>query len=78
MNRNCVLWLITLVLAVVGSAAGTSYYLGAIAKERLIVSTTTSLYDTGLLDAIEAEFEARYPIDLNFISAGTGIAIKHA
>jgi tungstate transport system substrate-binding protein len=72
------LWLLVLVLTAVGSIAGTAFYFRATSKERLIVSTTTSLYDTGLLDAIEAEFEARYQIDLNFISAGTGIAIKHA
>jgi tungstate transport system substrate-binding protein len=78
MNRTYAVWLIALVLAVVGSVAGTTYYLRATGKERLIVSTTTSLYDTGLLDEIEARFEARYPLDLNFISVGTGIAIKHA
>lgn len=78
MNRTYVVWLFVLVLAVAGSVAGTTYYLRATGKERLIVSTTTSLYDTGLLDEIEAKFEAKYPIDLNFISAGTGIAIKHA
>ncbi len=78
MNRTYAVWLIILVLAVVGSIAGTTYYLRATARERLIVSTTTSLYDTGLLDAIEAEFEAKYSIDFNFISVGTGIAIEHA
>jgi tungstate transport system substrate-binding protein len=78
MTRTYAVWSIVLVLAVAGSVAGTAYYLWANARERLIVSTTTSLYDTGLLDAIEARFEARYPIDLNFISVGTGIAIKHA
>jgi tungstate transport system substrate-binding protein len=70
--------LIALVLAVLGSVAGTTYYLQVTGKERLIISTTTSLYETGLLYAIEAKFEAKYPIDLNFISAGTGKAIKDA
>lgn len=78
MNRTYTVWLMVLLFAVVGSVAGTTYYLRATVQERLIVSTTTSLYDTGLLDAIEAEFEAKYSIDLNFISVGTGIAIKHA
>jgi tungstate transport system substrate-binding protein len=71
-------WFILFILAVVGSVAGATYYLRVTVKERLIVSTTSSLYDTGLLDAIKARFEAKYPVDLNFISAGTGIAIKHA
>jgi tungstate transport system substrate-binding protein len=44
----------------------------------LVVSTTTSLYDTGVLDRIEDAFEAENPIDLYFISVGTGLAITHA
>jgi tungstate transport system substrate-binding protein len=67
-----------LVTAVVSSVVGTTYYLRVTGKERLIVSTTTSLYDTGLLDEIEARFEAKHPIDLNFIPVGTGIAITYA
>jgi len=44
-----------------------------------VISTTTSLYDTELLDAIEDQFEAKYPtINLYFISVGTGLAITHA
>jgi len=45
---------------------------------RLVVSTTTSLYDTGVLEAVEDAFEARNPIDIYFISVGTGLAIAHA
>jgi len=58
--------------------AGTFIYLNYFAKRRLIVSTTTSLYETDLLKAIETAFESKYPIDVQFISAGTGIAIEHA
>jgi len=78
MKRVYLVWFVVLVVAAVGSVVGTTYYLRTTRKERLIVSTTTSLYDTGLLDEIEAYFEVKYPIDLNFISAGTGIAIKNA
>ncbi len=45
---------------------------------RLIVSTTTSLYDTGVIDMIEDAFEENHRIDLHFISVGTGLAIAHA
>ncbi|HID91221.1 TPA: hypothetical protein EYP44_04595, partial [Candidatus Bathyarchaeota archaeon] len=45
---------------------------------RIIVATTTSLYDTGLLDAVEREFEGLYGGDLCFISVGTGLALEHA
>ena len=78
MRRTYLVWVALLVVAIIASVAATSYYLKPSAQERLIVSTTTSLYDTGLLDSIEAAFEAKYPIDVNFISVGTGIAIQHA
>ncbi|MFW0859837.1 MAG: substrate-binding domain-containing protein [Dehalococcoidia bacterium] len=44
----------------------------------LVLSTTTSLYDTGLLGYLEPIFEERYNMDLRIISAGTGIAIRYA
>lgn len=45
---------------------------------RLIVSTTTSLEDTGLLAVIETAFENKYPgVDVSVISGGTGIAIQY-
>jgi tungstate transport system substrate-binding protein len=47
-------------------------------KRRLIVSTTTSLYDTGVIDMIEDAFEEKHQTDLHFISVGTGLAITHA
>jgi len=78
MRRTPTVLVFTLVLAAIATVAGTTYYLNASTKPRLIVSTTTSLYDTGLLEIIEAEFESKHSIDLNFISAGTGIAIQHA
>ncbi|MGQ9680108.1 MAG: substrate-binding domain-containing protein [Candidatus Bathyarchaeia archaeon] len=48
-------------------------------KDILIVSTTTSLYETGLLDVLKPRFEARYPeFNVSFISQGTGLAIETA
>ncbi len=44
----------------------------------LVVSTTTSLYDTGVIDMLEDAFEEKHSIDLRFISVGTGLAIAHA
>jgi len=77
-RKTFLIWISLLVSTAIVSVAGTTYYFRASMKERLIVSTTTSLYDTGLLDSVETLFEAKYPIDLNFISVGTGIAIQHA
>jgi tungstate transport system substrate-binding protein len=46
----------------------------------LIVSSTTSLYETGVEnDAIKPAFQAKYPwITLNFLAQGTGAAIQTA
>jgi len=46
---------------------------------QLIVSTTTSLYETGLLDALQKDFEAKNPsMNVSFIAQGTGLAIQTA
>ncbi len=48
-------------------------------KGHIIVSTTTSLYETGVLDALKARFEAGHPgYNVSFISQGTGLAIETA
>lgn len=48
-------------------------------KVILTVSTTTSLYETGLLDIIDTKFEAIYQnINVTFIPQGTGLAIDIA
>jgi tungstate transport system substrate-binding protein len=79
MNRNQTMTLgIAIVILV---AAGGLYVLQSQArsgKTSLVVSTTTSLYDTGVLDAVEEAFEEESDVDLYFISVGTGLAITHA
>jgi len=67
------------VLVVMLLAVGGYVYLGSRSADRqhLIVSTTTSLYETGLLDVLKVEFERRYPsINVSFISQGTGLALQ--
>ena len=79
MNKATLKWIITLTVAISISIAGTTYYLTVnYGKRRLIISTTTSLYDTGLLELLEDKFEEKYPVDVSFISAGTGKAIQLA
>ena len=71
-----------LVLLAVGvvALAGYAYWsLSAPPKTRLIVSTTTSLYETGFLDVLKTNFETKYPkLNVSFISQGTGLAIQTA
>ena len=79
MQMNVSIWIIALVLVAVVSVAGTVIFVGGTSKKKLVISTTTSLYDTELLDTVEDQFETKYPtIDLYFISVGTGLAITHA
>jgi len=78
LRKTILLWSLTLAITIIISATFTTYYLGGASRRRLIVSTTTSLYDTGLLETIEERFKSQYPIDLYFISVGTGQAIEHA
>ncbi len=70
--------LIVAALATIIVVAGTLVYFNYFAKRRLFISTTTSLYDTGLLDAIETDYEATHNVDLNIVAVGTGIAIQQA
>ena len=72
--------LLILVVVVVGAVAGYAYvYSGVPPRTRMIVSTTTSLYDTGFLDYLKSKFELKYPsMNVSFISQGTGLAIQTA
>ena len=82
MESKTRIWAFLTVIIVI-SAVSATYFLGRTPTTpdellRLVVATTTSLYDTGLLDSIEDVFEAEYPIELYYISMGTGLAINHA
>jgi tungstate transport system substrate-binding protein len=45
-------------------------------KQTLMLATTTSLYDTGLLDELKPLFEEQYNAELRMIYAGTGKALE--
>jgi tungstate transport system substrate-binding protein len=47
-------------------------------RPRLILATTTSTYDSGLLDYLLPEFENRYLVKVDIVSVGTGQAIATA
>jgi tungstate transport system substrate-binding protein len=53
-------------------------HLSPAAGEKLIVATTTSLFDTGFCDELRAELENRCGVKVYFISVGTGLALEHA
>ena len=45
-------------------------------KDKIILATTTSTYDSGLLDSIVPIFEEDTGIEVNILSVGTGEAIE--
>jgi tungstate transport system substrate-binding protein len=49
-----------------------------VAGETLTLTTTTSTYDTGLLDAIHPEFEELYGVTVDAVAQGTGAALESA
>ena len=51
---------------------------GSIAGEELVLATTTSTYDTGLLDEVNAAFEENFGTPVQAISQGTGAALETA
>ncbi len=79
--RNVKTWTKLFIVAAIATlliVSGTLVYLQYFTRKRLLVSTTTSLYETGLLGEIERAFEAKYLVDLQFTAAGTGVAIEQA
>jgi tungstate transport system substrate-binding protein len=77
MRRYYAIILVAIIIASIGIAV---WVLNAPQdKVILTVSTTTSLYETGLLDVLDTKFEEKYPnINVTFISQGTGLAIETA
>lgn len=70
--------LIAAIIATVVVIAGTIIYLEFSPRPRLMVSTTSSLYDTGLLDEIRAQYQATHNVDIYFSGQSTGIALANA
>ncbi|WP_144796741.1 substrate-binding domain-containing protein [Halorubrum depositum] len=69
----------------VASTAGCAQFGGsqeetgaAVAGETLTLTTTTSTYDTGLLDEIHADFEEMYGVTVDAVAQGTGAALESA
>lgn len=72
-------FIIVLVIILIGLGSYSYFNTRITTKQHLIVSTTTSLYETGLLDILKVEFEKQHPsINVSFISQGTGLAIQTA
>jgi len=73
------------VAGLAGCAQGTSQQSGGdntgqvgVAGETLTLTTTTSTFDTGLLDAIHPDFEEMYGVSVDAVAQGTGAALETA
>jgi len=79
MDRVTIAGIIIIAVLVIG--IGIYAYQGSIGGPQdkvLMVATTTSLEDTGLLKDLEAAFEKKYPsVDLRIVSGGSGIALEY-
>ncbi len=78
MQKNTILSLICGLLLFILLAGCSSNGTGPLKpQDRLQVATTTSLYDTDLWGYLEPMFEEEYDVELDVISAGTGIALEY-
>jgi len=64
--------------AVAGCLGGGDNQETGVVGETLTLTTTTSTYDTGLLEELNAPFEERYGVEVNPVAQGTGAALETA
>jgi len=71
--------LIPVVIVAILVVSGIAYeqYLNS-QKSVIVLATTTSTYDSGLLDYLMPQFQSKYDIEVQIISVGTGQAIAIA
>jgi len=67
-----VLWLAVLIAAFAGTSTATQ------PRPSIILATTTSTQDSGLLDALVPRFEAERGVEVKVIAVGTGAALRMA
>lgn len=70
--------LIVAVLATIVVIAGTFAYYNTLSTPQLRISSTTSLWDTGLLTEIKNQYESNHKVDISILPQGTGLALASA
>ncbi|MFB6269828.1 MAG: substrate-binding domain-containing protein [Halobacterium sp.] len=68
----------TAALAGCSSVLGSNSQQPGVAGETLTLTTTTSTYDTGLLDALNEPFQEMYGVTVDSVAQGTGAALETA
>ncbi len=64
------------IIAILSSLAYEQYSVSG--RSLVVLATTTSTYDSGLLDYLLPKFESKYGVKVHIISVGTGQAIESA
>lgn len=64
-------------LMLICGCTGTTTDQTPVEKQQLRIATTTSLYDTKLLDHLTSIFEEKYNAEVLIVSAGTGKALEY-
>jgi len=77
-KRSKILIAIVLVAVVLASIFAYEEYQMGSQKSVLVLSTTTSTVDSGLLDYLLPKFESKYKVNVHYLSLGTGQAIDTA
>jgi len=78
MKKPSKIWATVIVLAVLAVATLTYELYVSSQKPVILLATTTSTYDSGLLDYLMPKFESKYGVSVHLISVGTGQAIETA
>lgn len=73
MNRDTLR--IISILAIIILASSLYYAINRDTTDELVLATTTSTYDSGLLDEILGDFEKEYDVEIKVIAVGTGQAL---
>ncbi len=70
--------LIVAAIATIIVIAGTFTYYNTLPTPNLRISSTTSLWDTGLLTEIKNQYESNHKVDISILPQGTGLALASA
>lgn len=78
MKKRVYIYIVLLITTLVVGCSAESAKPNESAVERptLILATTTSTYDSGLLDFILPDFESKHAVAVDVVSVGTGQALK--
>ncbi len=78
--KSCLVSLLAVVftLAFLSGVTGDTVSAQEQVQEELVLATTTSTYDSGLLSKLNLVFEERFDVKIKTIAVGTGAAMRHA